>query len=412
VPRVAVVTSHPIQYQAPWFRALARAFDLQVFFCHRQSATDQARAGFGVAFDWDVPLLDGYAHAWLENVAVNPGVDRFSGCDTPGIASALAHGGFDACIVNGWYLKSYLQAIRASWSQRIPVLVRGDSQRARDPRLWKSALKYLPYRWFLRRIDAHLFVGENNRTYLEHYGVGRDQLFFAPHFVDNDRFAAAAHEARVSGGARARRADWGAAEDAVVLVFAGKLIPKKHVGDFIDALGRVAREHRLHGVIIGSGPLEGALRERAAAVHAPACFAGFHNQQEIAAAYAAADALVLPSDGTETWGLVVNEAMAAGLPAVVSDSVGCAPDLIETGRTGFTFPCGDVDALAHQLVRMAALVRERRDETKRYVAEWIARYSCEAATAGTVDAVMTVRARRRPTRTAASHAAPTAGGLR
>ena len=73
---------------------------------------------------------------------------------------------------------------------------------------------------------------------------------------------------------------------------------------------------------------------------------GFVNQSELPAVYASADVLVLPSDGQETWGLVVNEAMACGVPAVVSDAVGCGPDLIEPGRTGATFPFGDIAALA------------------------------------------------------------------
>ena len=72
MPRLAIVASHPVQYQAPWFRALAEQVDVHVFFCHRQSAEDQARAGFGTPFEWDVPLLDGYEHSWLQNVAAAP----------------------------------------------------------------------------------------------------------------------------------------------------------------------------------------------------------------------------------------------------------------------------------------------------------------------------------------------------
>src|SRR5687768_15584731 len=103
MPRIAVVTSHPIQYQAPWFQALARRLDLVVFFAHRQDARGQAAAGFGHEFEWDLPLLEGYDHEWLHNVAARPSVDVFSGCDTPEVLDRLAVGRFDACIVNGWY---------------------------------------------------------------------------------------------------------------------------------------------------------------------------------------------------------------------------------------------------------------------------------------------------------------------
>ncbi len=87
----------------------------------------------------------------------------------------------------------------------------------------------------------------------------------------------------------------------------------------------------------------------------PLHVAGFQNQTELPAWYAAADVLVLPSDGGETWGLVVNEALACGTPAVVSDAVGCAPDLAldrDPGRTGAVFAVGDPAALADAVERL------------------------------------------------------------
>ena len=410
MPRVAVVTSHPIQYQAPWFRALAAHVDLHVFFCHRQTPDGQASAGFGVAFEWDVPLVDGYSHEWLDNVSRRPGVDRFGGCDTPGIHAALARGRFDACIVNGWYLKSYLQAIRACRDLTIPVLVRGDSQLSRHPRAWKSLVKYVPYRWFLRRIDAHLYVGQNNRAYLAHYGVRPERLFFVPHFVENARFAAAAAAAKASGRAAALRREWGATDASVVCLFAGKFIPKKRPADLITALA-IARERDadISAVFVGAGPLEAALRQQASAGSPPIVFAGFQNQQAIADFYAASDCLVLPSDGRETWGLVVNEAMACGLPAVVSEDVGCAPDLIAPGATGFTYPVGDAAALAARLVEMARLIREQRAVVRAAVGARIARYSCEVATLATVAAV---QALSQPTMRRAAGAAGATGIVR
>ncbi len=169
--RLAIVASHPIQYQAPWFRALARETDLTVFFCHRQDAAGQAAAGFGVEFDWDVPLLDGYRFHWLENRARTPDVSTFSGCDTPELDQRIRTGNFDACIVSGWYLKSYLQAIRACRKYHVPVFLRGDSQLATRRSPLVGAAKYLPYRWLLRHVDGHLYVGQANREYLRHYGV-------------------------------------------------------------------------------------------------------------------------------------------------------------------------------------------------------------------------------------------------
>jgi glycosyltransferase involved in cell wall biosynthesis len=387
MPRLAIVASHPIQYHAPWFRALARVVDLRVFYAHRQDGRGQAAAGFGQEFDWDVPLLDGYEYEWLPNVATTPDVDVFAGCDTPAIAERLATGRFDACLVSGWYLKSYVQAMRTSLAMKLPLLMRGDSHLL-TPRPWLVAIaKYLPYRWMLRRITAHLYVGRANREYLEHYGVRRRQLFFAPHFVENDRFAATAEEARRNGLQQAIRGECGVAADTTMFVFAGKLIEKKRPADFIEAVAQVqASGEPVHGLIVGSGPLEFALRTRARQLRAPITFAGFKNQTAIPAYYAAGDCLILPSDGRETWGLVANEAMACGLPIITSHLVGCARDLA-VGDAGATYPMGDVAALA-SLMREYSQRRRAGDPAMTQAAlHQISQYTCDAAVQGTLQAL-------------------------
>lgn len=393
--KLALVASHPIQYQAPWFRALARVVDLEVLYCHRQDAAGQAAAGFGQPFEWDIPLLDGYNFRWLENVSRHPGVEEFSGCDTPGIGRVLREGGFDACLVNGWYLKSCLQAIHACRQQHIPVLVRGDSQ-LKTFRPWTTRIaKYWPYRWFLSKIDAHLYVGRANRAYLRHYGVQERRLFFAPHFVDNDRFVEGADRARREGAATLLRAEHGAGPDEVVFLFAGKLIAKKRPGDFVEAIATLnARGVQARGFILGSGPLEAALRRQAAACGAPVQFLGFHNQRAMPTCYAAADCLVLPSDGGETWGLVVNEAMACGVPAIVSDAVGCAEDMVVEGETGFTYPCGDTGALADRMQSLVAGRTESSEHVRRQASAHAARYGVGPAVAGTLQALQFVTSER------------------
>jgi glycosyltransferase involved in cell wall biosynthesis len=393
--RFAIVASHPVQYQAPWFRALAREASIEVLFCHRQDAAGQAAAGFGQPFEWDVPLADGYPHRWLHNAARSPSVDHFFGCNTPGIGEALQAGRFEACIVCGWYLKSYLQAISACRRQGIPVLVRGDSQLAGPRSLAKNAVKYWPYRWLLGRIDGHLYVGSANRRYLEHYGVPARRLFFVPHFVDTAWFRAEADRARADGRVAALRSELGIGADAAVALFAGKLIEKKRPGDFVAALARLSDEGMsIRGVVVGSGPLEHALRATALETHAPVAFAGFRNQSGMPACYALADVLVLPSDGRETWGLVANEALSCGVPVVLSADVGAAADLADDRLAGFTYPGGDVQALARAIARAIAVGRTRPDEVSRAIREKMEAFSLAHAVAGTLDAVRSVRATR------------------
>lgn len=105
---LAILTTHPIQYHAAWFRRLAAQpeFSVEVFYCHNATAREHADAGFGVEFDWDVSLLDGYPHRFLRNVARQPGIAGFGGLDTPEIKDIIARERFDAVMINGWHYKS------------------------------------------------------------------------------------------------------------------------------------------------------------------------------------------------------------------------------------------------------------------------------------------------------------------
>ena len=160
--RLAVVSSHPIQYYAPLFRELARKVDLQVFFAHKATPQQQATAGFGVSFDWDIDLISGYDHTFLQNVSSRPGADHFFGCDTPEVQRRLRDGGFDGLLVFGWNLKSYVQATIAAKRLGMPVLVRGDSHLATPWSRLKQAGKQVAYPIFLRAFSGALYVGRQS----------------------------------------------------------------------------------------------------------------------------------------------------------------------------------------------------------------------------------------------------------
>jgi glycosyltransferase involved in cell wall biosynthesis len=373
--RIGFLISHPIQYYAPIFRELAKRCDLTVFFAHRQTAEEQARAGFGVAFDWDVDLLSGYDSRFLVNVAHHPSTDRFAGCNTPGVADEIGRSRFDAFVVPGWALRSYWQAARACRRLGVPVLVRGDSQLGNQRNSAVRIAKAVAFSHLLRRFDGFLYVGQRNREYLVHYGVPAERLFFSPHCVDNDAFAAASSGIRRAEGRRR-------------VLFVGKLISRKHPATLLHAVARL-RDEPIQIAFAGSGELEVELRQIAAASSVHADFMGFVNQSTLPAVYGSADLLVLPSDGRETWGLVVNEAMACGIPAVVSDLVGCGPDLIESGRTGATFAFGDTAALAAAIRNVLSFDPE---QTRRHLAAKMAVYSPARAAAAVVDAATTLAA--------------------
>jgi glycosyltransferase involved in cell wall biosynthesis len=219
-------------------------------------------------------------------------------------------------------------------------------------------------------VDRFLCVGAATRRLYESYGVDASRLTWAPHAIDNERFAAQAGTERPSR--EALRRAWGIPEDAFCVLFAGKFMSKKRPGDLVGALGllrELSPGRRYHGLFVGAGELGAALRRQCRVVFdaeahggpsgesregaPPATFAGFLNQTEISRAYVAADALVLPSDH-ETWGLVVNEALASGLPCIVSDRCGAAEDLVAPLDPALRFPAGDVRALAESVMHLSA----------------------------------------------------------
>lgn len=348
--RVAVVTTHPIQYQVPWLQKLSGqpGIDLKVYFAMIPDAAEQGRE-FGVAFDWDVPLLEGYQYQVLENRAREPSLTRFDGCDTPQIRGEIRRGRYDAVIVNGWVAKTCLQALAACRLSGTPCIVRGEVNGLPPRPAWKR----LGHRLLFKQYRAFLAIGSNNRRYYQENGVRQSRIYSTPYCVDNSRFESGARRWLDAEGRAGLCARFGLDPGRRTFMFSGKFVDKKRPGDIVEAVRRLdaSDRDRLQVLMVGGGPLDAGLE--AASEGLPIHFAGFLNQGEITAAYAAADCLVLPSDHGETWGLVVNEAMACGLPALVSDQVGSAIDLVSTGRTGEIFPCGDVAALAALMSRYA-----------------------------------------------------------
>ncbi|HTL70107.1 MAG TPA: glycosyltransferase family 4 protein [Candidatus Eisenbacteria bacterium] len=386
--RLGILTSHPIQYYSPIFRELARRAPIRVFFAHRASAADQAGAGYGVPFEWDTDLLGGFEHVFLKNVARRPGVSSFFSCDTPSVAAEIGRGGFDAFLVTGWNLKCYWQAVGACRRERVPVLVRGDSQLETPRHPVKNFFKSAVYPGLVRRFDGFLAVGERSRAYFMRYGAPAGRVFLSPHCVDTGWFAARAAEA--AGRRAALRSEAGARPGETQILFVGRLVDQKRPLDLVAACARLAERGRPSRLwIVGAGPLEDAVRRSAAAAGVPVHFAGFKNQTELPAYYAAADLLALPSDARETWGLVVNEAMACGLPAVVSDAAGCSADLVIEGETGSVFRTGDAAALAEAVERF--LPRRDKPETTAALRRVTAAHSPASAADGILEAAKAVR---------------------
>ncbi|MFI5177450.1 MAG: glycosyltransferase family 4 protein [Vicinamibacterales bacterium] len=351
--RLTIVETHPVQYNAPWFRYVTKhcpELDLTVVYASRPTAEQQA-IGFGQAFEWDLPLLQGYASRVVRES--RPGdsftSDSFTGLDVPEIGDAVLDTKPDVVMVAGWHSITQVRAIAACRRHRIPLLYRGDTHLGVGPSGLRRPLWRMKTWALLHRYSAYLAVGSRSRQYLRAHRVPPTRIYSSPHSVDNEFFAnIAANHLTDAGRADARRA-YGFEPGDFVVMFVGKLAGRKRLPDALEAVARLGPSAAL--LVVGNGGHVAERRADAARCGTRASWAGFLNQRDMGRAYAAADCLVLPSQ-SESWGLVVNEAMATGLPAVVSDATGCAPDLITPGETGETFPCGDVDQLVAALDRV------------------------------------------------------------
>ena len=353
---LAIVTSHPIQYQAPLWRALAAAgVDFEVWFLTPHAVEPSPDPEFGRTFSWDVDLLTGYPHRFLP---VKPGwrLDRFNGIRLQrDWRTELRERKVTALWIEGWRFRTLWQAVAAAHDLRLSVWLRGESHDLAPEPLLKNLLKRAALGWLFRRVDRFLCIGAANRRFYLRRNIPDACLLPAPYCVDNGRFAAAAKE--LAPRRLELRHRWGIATEAYCVLFCGKLIAKKRPLDLVAALLLAPRlaGRPVHLLFAGDGELAGELRAALAVPGAPAAtFTGFLNQSEITAAFAASDCLVLPSDYGETWGLVVNEALASGLPAIVSDRCGCAEDLAAPLGADHVFACGDIHALAESLRTVAA----------------------------------------------------------
>jgi glycosyltransferase involved in cell wall biosynthesis len=360
--RLAYLVSHPIQYQAPMLRRIAQEpdIDLTVFFGSDFSVRDYRDEGFGVGVKWDVPLLDGYRHEFLPVLRDNSNPGAFSPLNY-GIFSRLRGSkdvaGFDVLWVHGYSSVNAMQAMVAAKALGIPVLVRaepwlGDRDRS-GPTL---AAKHLFFKVLRELLDGALPIGTLNAAYWRHY-LGEDfPLHRMPYAVDNHYFQRRCEEAR--GGRAALRNELKLDSARPVILFASKLQSRKRCTDLLAAYKNLSpglgKEPHPYLVIVGDGEERAALERQAAESGLEGVrFCGFRNQSELPRFFDLATVFVLPSRH-EPWGLIVNEVMNAGRAVIVSDEVGCQPDLVEDGVEGCVFPAGDVAALTEALRRVLA----------------------------------------------------------
>lgn len=394
--RLAVLASHPIQNQAPLYRKLAShpEVDLTVFYCSDQGVSGGLDPGFGIPVRWDIPMLDGYRHKFVGNLRRCP-LGGFASLVNPGLIPEIAHGRFDALLLHGHAYVSDWIALLAAHATNTPLLYRSESSLTYDQRVRRGLLvrmlKPAVLRFLFRQVSCFLAIGSLNAEFYLHFGARPDQVFHVPYAVDNEYFSSRTAEHRLKRDEI--RKSLGIRPEDVVFLFAAKMTPKKAPLELLEAYSRLGNRDGVALVLAGDGELRQSAEQFARSrtlrgVH----FTGFVNQSELPRYYAISDVFVRP-DGIYQgdWGLTVNEAMAAGLAIIATDSIGATRDLVRQGENGLVVRFGDLDDLASAMGHLA------QDGTRcarmgRRSEEIIATWSYEECVQGILKALRSLRA--------------------
>lgn len=338
---LGIVAFHPIQYQVPLFRRIAeRAIvHVDVLFLVNKSRTANFDPGFERDVTWDIDLLGGYSNTFLDGGTADASLLRRLALLNAWIRS------HDAVVIHGYSNPWMLMATVLAQLNRRPYLLRGDSKpRAKSGNPFKRWVRNRVASFVVSRSGAALPIGRLNAEFYTEFGQARQ--YWAPFSVDDRRFAAPQQLSRceILGDLRLP-------QGRPLVIFVGKMIALKRPVELALVASRLETEANF--LFIGDGPLrsqvEAAMNRRNTRI------LGFVNQATLPAYYQAADILVLPSR-FEQWGLVVNEAMAAGCYPVVSDQVGAAGDLVD--GFGIVFPVDDAEALEQGLREAMARIGE------------------------------------------------------
>ena len=365
--KLVYFATHPIQYQVPIFRKLSEVYDLLVIYLHFQSDSDQAKAGFNVQFSWDIPLHEGYRYQYLTNNADLPSTNSFRGIEVSAfqLEDLLRTEKPDIVFVNGWFPKANKQIIEFFHGKGVPVCCRGDSTLQMTRHAAFNFLKRIYLTPILRKVSMFFAVGINNLSFYQFMGVPEDKISLGRHCVDTEFFQNHFRQCVEDKS------------DKIVIGFSGKFISKKNPLELLQAVEMSSNRDRIILLLVGDGPMRPTLVQYINEHEINAKFTGFLNQTEIVAdGYCKMDLIVMSSSNNETWGLAINEAMTGGIPAIVSDKVGCAPDLIIEGETGYVYPSGDPYLLSACLDKMIKNLDDGKDFSNNVLAQ-IEKYSID-----------------------------------
>jgi glycosyltransferase involved in cell wall biosynthesis len=354
--RVAFINTHPIQYFAPLYRyinAHSTAVEAVPVYLSDHSLRGGMDPGFGQKVTWDVDLLSGMDPIFAkgaETRKLDPGATKML---TPDVWRIVRNGNFSAVVIHGHRIGANHLAWAAAKSKGLPVFTRGEMHLELHRSSLKTRVRDTLMPMLFKTYDGVLAIGSANRDYYRYMGVPEARVFDFPYSVDNDRLIA---QSQITSEERAaERARLGVSADGFVLLYASKFQRRKHPDSLITAAARLAeRGVKIEVVLAGSGDMDEELRTMAAQHPGLTIrFPGFFNQSALPRLFGACDAFALPSEN-EPWGLIINEAMCAGLPIIAAREIGSVRDLVFDGENGAVFEARDLDGLTEAVARVEA----------------------------------------------------------
>ena len=363
--KIKILQTHPIQYYAPLYFEISNHKDisLHVYYCNDYGVSKtrpRYSPELGNLPNWDIDLLQGHVHTFLRNYAIKPSIFKgFIGLINPGILKHLKRKNTDLLIIVGWNFTTALLAVLYCKMKGIKTAVRSDNTITNEQNLstFKKKLKRFFFgKMLFQWIDIIFFVGNKNRSFFELYCVPSNKLFKFTHAIDNQRFRKEYHNLLPKRSLLREKYKIG--KDTFVILFTGRFIQIKNPLDLLKAYHAVDFNNKAL-IFVGDGPLKNNLDVYISEHNIKnVLFTGYLNQTELSELYTLSDVFVLPSN-SETWGLVVNEAMNFNLPVILSDSVGCSDELV-TPENGFIVEPHDIDDLTEKMHYLAT----HRDEAK------------------------------------------------
>lgn len=335
---LAIITTHPIQYQVPLFKHLKKkGFKITVFFASKHGLNKkETDPEFLRKIKWNINsnLLQGYESKFskIQKYKINDFRLNYYK-----IEKQLINGNYNYILLLGWNNLYYLRVIRCAIKENIKIILRVETNLESTKNFFKKIIKNILLRIFFKKVSYFLSIGKLNKKFYLNHGVPNKKILPAPYFVDNNFFNSKLSKKKLKKQLNLK--------NKKIILFVGKLIDRKNPFEFLE-LAKINKNNlNYHFIVVGDGHLKKKCCQFIKYYNLKnISLLGFINQKEIRKYYKASD-LVISTSLFETWGLTINEAFASSVPVICTNTCGCSLDLIDNGKTGFTYKSGDIQNL-------------------------------------------------------------------